>query len=240
MLEKLKSVFLAPRSVLLLKSALFGFSLVLLKTLNFDWLPFLVFFTIFGILFFRSRSTPLVVLFVSAVGTVWVLNNFLFIVLLAIFFSVLLYLTAGVKELVIIHRFEWGFIKILLLLFAVFLLFFISDKSSYFLGKYFLVFIAVFLLFQEWFSQSSVYFPKRHMLVSLIAAFLLVQLLWGVALLPIGALNSASLMILISYIIIDFSDNYFLGTVNLKLVIKNSAILILLSLIIFSVSFWNI
>jgi len=39
---------------------------------------------------------------------------------------------------------------------------------------------------------------------------------------------------------IDFANNYFLGTVNIKLVIKNAAILILLSLIVFSVSFWNI
>lgn len=240
MREKLKSVFLAPQSILFLKSALFGLSLVFLKSQNFNWLLFLAFLAVFGILFVKSRSMPLAILFASALGTVWALDNFLFIVLTSIFLSILLYLEAGVNDLVIVHRFEWGFIKTLLLLFAIFLLFFVSDKSSYFALKYFLIFIAAFFIFQEWFSQSDIYFPKRHFLTSLIIAFLSVQLLWGIALLPIGALNSASLAVLMAYIFIDFANHYFQGTVSKKVIWKNAAIFALLCLAVFITSFWKI
>ena len=238
--EKLKLIFREPRSILVLKSAIFGGFLFLLKLGDFGILPILFFLCIAFVLSSKAHHASFLILLVVSMITIWILDSALFLFLAIILFSALFYLTVGIKELLFVHRWEWNFIKNLLLFFAIFLLFFLSDKSSYFAIKYLSVFLASFWLLREWFFTPELSFFKKPKLVSLVLAFLLAQFLWAVALLPLGPINAAGLMILISYVLIDFLSHHFRGTITRKLVFRNIALFVLLLVLILGTAQWEI
>ncbi len=238
--QKLKLIFREPRSTLALKSVIFGGFLFLLKLGGFGFLPTLFFLGMAFVLSSQAHHTSFLILIIISMLTVWHLDSVLFLLLAIIFFSIIFYLTVGVKKLLIVHRFEWGFVKNLLLLFSVFLLFFLSDKSSFFWIKYLSVFLASFLLLREWLQTPELSFFKRPQLVSWTLAFVLLEFLWVVALLPLSPINAASLMALVFYTLFDFLRNHFQGTVTRQLVVKRITIFALLLVLIFGTSGWEI
>ncbi len=238
--QKLKLIFREPRSTLALKSVIFGGFLFLLKLGGFGFLPILFFLGMAFLLSSQAHHISFLILVIISMLTVWHLDSVLFLLVAIIFFSILFYLTIGIKKLLIVRRFEWGFVENLLLFFAVCLLFFLSDKSSFFWIKYLSVFLASFLLLREWFLSPELSFVKRPHLVSLAAAFVLFEFLWAVALMPLSPINAASLMALIFYVLFDFLRHHFQGTITRQLVFKRIAIFVLLLILILGTSGWKI
>lgn len=233
MREKLKSILREPRLILVLKSAVFAGFLALVKIGGFGTLPILFFFITALILFSSTPNFSFLVLLGAALATMRLLDDYLFLTAAIVLFSFLFYIAVGIRSLTLIHRSEWNYAKNLLLFYAVFLFFFLADKSSWFLIKYLAVFGASFFLLREWFAA-------RTKFAALVSAFLLSQFLWATALLPLGPINSANLMVLLVYILFDFTSHYFQGNINRQLVMKNIAVLVLLLLIIFATSGWGI
>ena len=107
--------------------------------------------------------------------------------------------------------------------------------------KYLLAGVAVFLLFREFLSFFSASTNKfLILLTSLVFAFLAMEMIWVVALLPMGFLNSSALVLLFMLVLEDFAVNYFAGGLNRVLVLRNVTIFVLMSLAIFAASHWSI
>lgn len=236
--KKLKSIFRAPLLALVLKSAIFGGFLFLLKLGEFGILPILFFLAVALLLSSGALHISFLILLAVSTATIWILDGWLFLVLAIVLFSALFYVTVGIKELLFVHRLEWSFVRNLVLFFGIFLLFFLCDKSSFFLIKYLSVFVACFLLLREWFWSLG--FVKRPLLVALVLAFIIFEFLWATALLPLGAINAAALMVLITYILSDFIRHHFQGTLSRQLVLKRITIFVLLLILIFGTASWQI
>lgn len=240
MRAKLKLILREPRSALVLKSAVFGGFLLFLKLGDFKLLPILFFLWAAFLLSSKAYQASFLVFLGLAMTTVRILDSHLFLSLAVIFFSLLFYLIVGIKELLIVHRSEWSFFKNLLLFYAIFFLFFLTDKSSWFLVKYLSIFAVSFALLREWLLAYESAFVKRVNLASLALAFIIIEVLWVTALLPLGPINSANLLVLITYILFSFIAHYFQGQINRKFILKKITIFALLLLLIFVTSGWRI
>lgn len=170
------------------------------------------------------------------------------LVLLSIFSGILFFLLLGIKNLILLHRqslyyFLNGFLMLMILG-----LFFDTFASSFFVIRYLALGLAIFLLFREFLvfnfddSLDLPNFPAlaRKNFISSIFSFLALQLLWGIALLPIGWLNSASLGLLFVLILEDFMIHNWNGTMTRHIILRNLTILIFLGLVIFGTSKWTL
>lgn len=237
---KLKSILREPRLALALKSAIFGGFLALLKLGDFRVLPVLFFLWVAFLLSSKAHQASFLVFLGVAMATIGILDNVLFLAFGIALFSSLFYLIVGIKDLVIIHRREWSFFRNLLLFYAIFLLFFLADKSSWFLLKYLTVFGTTFFLLKEWILIYEFNFLRRVNIAALVLSSIILQVLWVVALLPLGPVNSANLMVLTTYILFSFVIYHFQGQINRKFVLKKVTIFVLLLLLIFVTSGWRI
>ncbi len=245
--EKLKLVLKIIQLRLILKSLIFAGLLFWAELSNFSTLPVLLFISLSVVFYFRTHQhnnseniySFLILLIVSLAG-VSLLSHIQFLIAAVTFFSFLFYLVLGIKDLILTKRYEWNFIKNILLIYSIFLIYFLTDKYNFFAVKYIAVFIALFLIIQEWFSWLEAKFPKRHQLSALVFSFLILQLLWVVTILPLGFINSATIMAVFVYLMFDFCINHFRGSINKKIIVKNSIILIFSLLIIFISTNWKV
>jgi hypothetical protein len=247
MVEKLKSVSKIIQSQLLLKALVFAGLLFWVKISDFSVLPVLLFFIINAFLYFKSRSQNnsetirsfVILLFVSLFA-VSMLSHFQFLIPTVIFFSFIFYVIIGIKDFSFVHRPKWNYAKNILLSYSVFLAYFLSNRYEWFFGKYLLVLISIFLLVGEWLSWLEKGFPKRRVIISLVFSFIILQLLWVVSLLPLGFINSATLMTVFVYIMMDFSKHHFRGTINKSLVLKHLIVLLFSFFTIYIFTNWKI
>ncbi|MDD5430700.1 MAG: hypothetical protein PHP03_00520 [Candidatus Pacebacteria bacterium] len=223
-------------------------ALALVKTENFGWFSVLFYFAVACFLFFRADSHSqktdnlysFIVLLFTALGGLTLVHRPEFAAIEVTAFSILFYIVLGIKELIFIRQYQWYAIKNILLLYSLFALFFLADKSSFFLIKYLLMFAALYFIFRGWFLWSEDYFPRRYLLASLLFAFISLQILWVAAILPIGFISSASLMTLVSFLLIDFTRNHFSGTVTKKLILRNAFLAAIALIAIFGTSSWSV
>lgn len=247
MVEKLRSVWKIVQLRLILKSLIFAGLLIWVKTSQFGVLPILIFVAAGFALYFRNHTQNNLeniysfsaLLLVSMFG-VSLLSHTQFILPAILFFSVLFYLILSIKEFSFVRRYEWNFAKNILLIFSVFLVYFMSGNYSFFYLKYLALFVAVFLLIKEWLFWLEPNFPKRYNFIALVFSFLVLQLGWAVSILPLGFLNSASLMTVFAYIMFDSCADYFKGTLTSKQITKNFIILTLSFAAIFFFTNWKV
>lgn len=246
MVGRLKLVLQNQRLQLLLKSFIFAGLLAWVKAGDFGFLPIL-FFLFFSLYMFRGHPYSLMsqnfysflALIVVSLGVTNILNRQAFVFLAILFFSVLFYLILGIKELIFVHRQQWYAVKNILLFYSLFLFFFLWDKSSYFFIKYLSFFVLTFFLLREWLFWSEQNFPKRQLLASFVLAFVVVEILWSTAILPIGFISSANIMILITYLLVDSNLRHFQGTLNKKVILRNLGIFALAIIFVLITSKWN-
>jgi hypothetical protein len=165
------------------------------------------------------------------------------IILLPVLFvcAFVFYLLTGIKDYLFVKRARLYFLAALLLMYEIFVLFFSADKPEYFLAKYNLVILAAFLLMREWLRIiPSFHFPRRELLAAAASAFLIAQLLWAVALLPIGFISSANFMLLFVFVLSDVLFRHFMGTLSKNTVRAHVLLFLLITLLIFSTSRWTI
>ncbi len=160
----------------------------------------------------------------------------------SLFFGLLFFLLLGVKNLIFVHRQHIYYFFNGFLLLVIFILFFSSGNSGLAFIKYLFTFLAIAFLFKEFLcfsfpdSSSS---PKNN-LVAYGAAFLLTQVLWGVSLLPLNFLNAASLALLVALILQDFFVHHLSGTINRRIILRNTTLFLILSLIVLGASKWSL
>ena len=156
-------------------------------------------------------------------------------------FSAVFYLLLGIKDYFFVKRARLYFVSTLAIFYSIFNIFFLADKSELFFLKFGLVILAAFILFKEWLAIiPSFHFPEREFIAASVAAFLVAQLLWAVALLPIGFISSANLMLLFVFSAADLLLKHFTGTISKKFIIQHLAFFLVLSALIFWTSNWTL
>lgn len=156
-------------------------------------------------------------------------------------YSYIFYLLIGIKNYLFVKRSRFYYVSAILLFYSIFIEFFLADKSNWFFLKYGAVIAAAFLLFREWLALISAFsFPKRELLAAAVAAFLVAQLLWAVALLPIGFISSANLMLLAVFAIADFLLKHFTGGISKEFIIQHLIFFLALAALIFWTSNWTL
>ncbi len=179
-------------------------------------------------------------LFVSVLGMRILAGTRLFLPGLFLY-SFIFYLILGIKDYFFVKRSRLYYISALLIFYSLFIEFFLADKSQFFLLKYFGVILALFLLFREWLSIiPSFHFPKREMVAAAVAALVCAQLLWAIALLPVGFISSANLMILLVFTLADFLLKHFTGGISKEFLIQHLFFFLALSALIFWTSNWGL
>jgi len=240
MLQTLKSAFPGPRLQLLLKSGLFGAALGILKLGNFGAVSFLFFFAVSAWLWLGSRSASVATLAVIAAGTVWILDSRLFLAAAIALFSLLVHTLIGVREVILIRRKEWGALATVLMLYAIFFLFFLADKSASFAPKQALAAIASFFIIKDWIRQSAGdAFPKRQLIAAFVLGFITAQFLWAVALLPLGVINAASMMTAIAFIGAELIISHFRGKAHKRFAVQTVLMLCALCACILAATAWH-
>ncbi len=251
MLKKLKSASrsLALQSINkpLLGAVIFGLLLLWINK-NYSFFPIIIYFG-FAVYFYfyptfenRFLSSFLIILSVPF----FVIHSPIFPIYL-LFAGFLFFLFLGIKNLVFINCYQVYQFLNNFLFFLIFIIFFSSDKSQLFFLKYLVLFLSAFFIFKEllsWHfsrfeSQSQISIQKINA-HSTVFSFLLGQLVWATALLPIGFLNLSALMLVFVLASKDLIINHLEGKIDKNLVLKNITMVIFFAIIIFAVSKWKI
>lgn len=238
------------RSVLL-KALVFGLGLYGIYFLNFS-VPFLVVFSILLISLYFSQlpergsfKVSFLLLVLTAFSTlIFFKNNFYLVVFSCLAFGFLFYLLLGLTAFVFKNRHSVYLFFNTSLFLAAFLLFFAADKSKYFLPINLLLFLAIFVIFRECFGflRSSAQRPQlivhNPQFLSLVFAFLGLELFWAISLLPVGFVNSAVLLTLFVFLMRDFAIAYSAGHLNRQFFISHCLLFVILIVLIFFNSKW--
>ena len=235
-----------PRSVLLLKTVLFLGFLALAKIGGFGWLPILFFIAATSVLFFlpffQTFSYFVSFGFFLITGSVFLgklPESYFF--LGAIIFAALFYLLLGVKSLVMVDRVRAYLLFHLSVFFLVFILFF-QSTGEFNTFSLLMVFAVSYLLFREFFKFQDL--PgiswRQKNIFSWALAFLSLQAVWVIKILPIGFIQSASLSLVLVFILGNLAGNYLNGKLDRQTLLKDITFLVLAALLIFTTSRWGI
>ena len=249
MLGKLNSVLRVLPLRLILKAIVFaafltGFKFGVIPT---GFFPILLFILAAAYFYFRSATHSrqllfsfLILIFLSLIFIVyWPLNFWLLETVIILGLSAAFFLILGIKNLFFIERPAFYFLLNNLFFFLIFLSFFRVD-FRFPTMKYILVFILSYFLTGEFLKFFITGPSRRRLLFSAVFSFIVVQALWAVALLPIGFLNSAALLLPFVFILGDFSVHLLEGSLNRRLVLRNITILIAAAIIISAASRWTL
>lgn len=235
MLKKLNSVLRNPVLLLTFKTAVL--SLLLLSIVSHKWLVVIYFAVAFYFYFsgvsggrqFLASFIILLIISFLAVGY-WPLA-------VSLLFGVLFFLILGVKNLSFVNRPPiYHFLNNFLFL-TVFIMFYASDKSQFFIVKYLAAFFGIYFLFREVLAFMSLPVSKLNLL-SFGLAFSIFQFLWAISLLPIGFLNASALTLVFILIAKDLIFAHLSGNLNRTMILKNITLLAVFVLIIFAASKW--
>jgi hypothetical protein len=233
--------------LLFLKAAVFGFLLAGVLIWDFRLIPTLFFILISSAVYARpffegyyTWRAFLILLIVSLFGMKIVAGAWIAVPTILVF-SYIFAVLVGIKNYIFVKRSRLYFVAMLLLSYTAFIIFFLADKSDLFLLTYGLLAAALFLLFREWLVIiPSFHFPRRERVAALIAALVLAQLTWAIALFPIGFVSSANLLLLFTFIIAEFLLKHFTGGITKEFIIQHLVFFLVLSAIIFLTSNWSL
>jgi hypothetical protein len=249
MAEKLKLFLQKNRSQLLLslKAAIFGIFLLIASLGDFRPLPILFFIIISGIMYampifgpYPTRYAFLALLISSLLGMKIVTGSVLFLPVL-FGFAFIFYFLLGIKDLFFVKRSRLYSIAMLFLFYAMFVIFFLSNHSEFYILKYGSVVLASFLLFYEWLALiSSFHYPKREIAAAAAGSLIIAQMLWVVTLLPFGFISASNFMLLIVFILANLLFKHFRGELSKKIIFQHIILFLVLAAFIFGGSNWTI
>ncbi|TSA45296.1 hypothetical protein D4R52_02775, partial [bacterium] len=148
----------------------------------------------------------------------------------------------GLKNLIFINRRPIYCFLNGVLVFAIFSLFFWSDKTNaFFFVKYLSAFFVFLFLFKEFLNVSSESpGAQKNNLFAWSVSFLVLQIVWALSFLPINFLNAGALTLLIVLIFQDFVSGHLSGSIDRRLILRNITVFIVLALAIFGASSWSL
>lgn len=230
MVTKLKSVLTNPISRLLFKAALVGFT--------FLWSPiaaalFSLWFY-FRPLFYAFNYLSLFIIWLAMLF--WLPVNWM----TAVFLSFLFFILIGLKDLLLIEKSRWRLVLSFSLFYLVFINFFLLDKSSFFTLKWLVSLLLILFLFNYIFKLFLPELIGKLGIISLIATLIIGEFFWVISWLPLGFLNAANLMALLTFLVSDLIIHYYRRSLGKRLLIKDSILFIVLFLFILLTSQWTI
>ena len=238
---------------LLLKVFFFGLGLLGLYFFNFSlFAVFLFGFLLLWFYFSRlpergySRISFLVLVLAAFFALRFFGTNFSVALGTVLIFSFLFYLLLGLTAFIFKNRHSVYLFLNTGLFLAVFMLFFSVAQSKYFLFLDFLLFLIIYFLIRECFNfprfgiHNSLFIIPNPVFISLVIAFLSLELFWAISLLPIGFINSAILQTLFVFLMRDFALAYFSGRFNRRFLIYYFLAFIILVIFVFAASRWSI
>ena len=240
MLKKLRLALKIPPFPLVLKTLFILLLLVWLNATPFKFYPLLVFIFFSAFFYFWPLINTIdflgyfLIFLFGALVAVLSLSFSLLTIIIILGLAAIYFLLIGSKNLNISGQQSIFLLRSLLFL-LVFFIFFSVNKSELFLIKYLLFIAAIFLLFFGLFKN----YPKKK-LYTVAFSFLLAQMIWVIALLPIGFINQTALVLLFVLIIEELALLHFSGTFNYQNIVKNIIIIIILGTLILALSKWNI
>jgi len=188
---------------------------------------------------YQTGFAFIVLIIISLLGMDIVLDSRLFFPALLVF-STIFYVLLGIKGYLFVRRGRLYYFSSLLIFYALFIIFFLSNKSEWFLIKYLGVVIAAFFLFREWLAMiTSFNFPKREAVASAIAALLVAQMVWAATILPIGFISAANFMLLLVFALSDFLVKHFTGGISKIFILQHLIFFITIAVFIFLTSAWS-
>lgn len=248
--KRLKLVLKTQISALLpliLKTAVFGLFFFLFNSEGgFFWtfVFLIVVFTLYFGGFFQWREF----LFSFLIFVVYALNlsgffsASIYLWLGTLSFSVLFGLLLGIKNLVFINRKRALNFFSGAMYFIAAISFFVSDKTSTgsFLFNYLLSFFAFYFIFKETFRFLKPEFSaNKRNLISISMAFIAIEIMAVIIFLPLGFLNATALTILFVFILEDLIFYHIQGRLSRQIILKNTTILLIFTVIIFAISKWT-
>jgi len=146
----------------------------------------------------------------------------------------------GLTEFFFVNREQiYGLLNTLILFFS-FAVFFYLNRG----GNFWALGLILVLLLVSLFSEALRFFeagaPRRTFFLSAAAGFVVLELAWILGFLPLGFLNAALFLTLISFLLRDTVVFSLRGKLNLPLILRELAILFVLGLTIFAASSWSI
>lgn len=249
MLGKLNSVLRALPLRLILKAIVFAGFLIGFK---FGVIPtgfFPIFLFILAAVYFYFRSAIhsrqllfsfLILNFLSLIFIVyWHLDSRLFEAVVIFGLGAALFLILGIKNLFFIERPAFYFLLNNLFFFLIFLFFFGIDAQIPFI-KHILLFVFAYALTGEFLKLFMPEPLRRRALFAAVFAFIIVQAIWAVSFLPIGFLNSAALLLPFVFVLGDLAVHHLDGSLNRRMVLRDTTILIAAGVVISAASKWTI
>ena len=188
--------------------------------------------------YFSGQSGNFFYSFIILLASSLIISQWPLAGLSAAIFGVLFFILLAIKNLFFINRENYYHFLNNFLFFAVFLIFFQIDKTRFFWPQHLILFLTVFALFKELLVQRN-YFPSKIDLLAACLAFIIIQYVWAMSLLPIGFLNSLALMTIGTLILKDLLANYLNGMLSRRIVLKNITLFVISSLIVFIASVWQ-
>ena len=245
MAQKLRSLLQSQQSILVLKAFVFAAFLSLMYLSDFSFIPILFFIVSALVLYFKPLFNTLsyLVIFMILITLSIVLAVVLPIAaqpMLVIGFSFLFFIILGLKNLSFVNRIQWYNLLHLLLFYALFLLFFSFDKSNLFVLKSTGILILVGILFRYFLKFNAVKFSRRRAVMSWALALMVIEAIWAISLLPIGFISSANLSLVLVLLLSGITVHHFKGTLDKRVILSNTGLFLVLTILIFITSKWTI
>jgi len=149
--------------------------------------------------------------------------------LLLILWAIAFFFLLGVKNLILLRRqgsYEIVHILLVFGLGALYLLDFLP------LIPQVLLFLALFLLFREFYLTLAPPYPQRLILAAVVEALLLTEIAWILSFLLINFLAGAALLTLITFIFHDLILHHFQGTLSRQIILRNVTLFVALSILL--------
>lgn len=225
---KLKLVFQNPQLQLAFKALIVGLLLAFTHPLIFIAGAVLL----YGRPLFHTFELleSFIVLLAIAPLLTWSAGGGLFLALSVIYSAFLFLLILGVKNLVFTQRALWHRILNSALAYGAFILFFFYNKE-FLVAQLILLFAVIFFLLRD-------LFKKR--MVCWLLGLLVLETVWGISLLPIGFINSASIALLVYFLLSDLVLRYSANNLTRKKILTDVTIFVLLLLAVFIFSRWSL
>lgn len=218
---------------LLLRTLLAALGVYLLRKSDVSIGTLLLFLPLFWIVYLRpplnNRKFLISALFLLALPillpSIPEMLEWLLLILWAIAFFFLL----GVKNLILLKRQGSYEIVHLLLVFGLGILYLLDFLP---LVPQILLFLALSLLFREFYFALAPSYPQRLILAAVVEAFLLAQIAWVISFLLVNFLAGAAFMALVTFILHDLILHHLHGTLSRQIILRNATLFTILSILL--------
>ena len=247
---KLKYLFRDRRLALALKTLLFAGAIALLDIGAFHVVPALFFIAVSSVLYATSpshQSFPLLSTFILLDAYVVIVLPILervmpFHVWLLIF-SLGFFFILGIKELVFVNRIKWHNLITLIFLYVLFLGFFLSEERISLAWRsigflWFICFLGRNFLKHN-ILEEKIRAKEKDQRINVgsgILTLVAAETVWLISFLPFTPLYSASMLVLIFFILSDLLVGYLKNEISRTRILAHVSILVLFAIILFAAS----